>query len=112
MSKEFTHLSLASAYSFKYGSSHPEQLVQRAAQFNMKSLAKSETSAYSGNFISSDTYDNVVFYYFIKVVLTVYSKWYFTQYTLICHHTYIPQVYFFIIKLTFNNLWRIIQWTS
>jgi error-prone DNA polymerase len=48
MSKEFTHLSLASAYSFKYGSSHPEQLVQRAAQFNMKSLALTDQNNLAG----------------------------------------------------------------
>ena len=39
MSNSFTHLSISSGYSFKYGSAHPEQLVQRAAQFNMTSLA-------------------------------------------------------------------------
>ena len=39
MSNQFTHLSLSSGYSFKYGSAHPEQLIQRAAQFNMASLA-------------------------------------------------------------------------
>jgi error-prone DNA polymerase len=39
MVKPFTHLSVASNYSFKYGVNHPEQLVERAAQLNMDSLA-------------------------------------------------------------------------
>ena len=39
MVKPFTHLSVASNYSFKYGVNHPEQLVARAAQLNMDSLA-------------------------------------------------------------------------
>jgi len=48
MSKEFTHLSLASAYSFKYGAAHPEQLVERAAKFNMKALALTDQNNLAG----------------------------------------------------------------
>ena len=48
MSKEFTHLSLASAYSFKYGAAHPGQLVERAAKFNMKALALTDQNNLAG----------------------------------------------------------------
>lgn len=39
MNNQFTHLSVASGYSFKFGTAQPEQLVERAAQLNMSSLA-------------------------------------------------------------------------
>ncbi len=39
MVKGFTHLSVCSNYSFKYGVNHPEDLVAKAAQLNMSALA-------------------------------------------------------------------------
>ena len=48
MSNSFTHLSISSGYSFKYGSAHPEQLVERAAQFNMASLALTDQNNLAG----------------------------------------------------------------
>ena len=48
MSNSFTHLSISSGYSFKYGSAHPEQLIERAAQFNMTSLALTDQNNLAG----------------------------------------------------------------
>jgi len=48
MSNQFTHLSISSGYSFKYGSAHPEQLVERAAQFKMTSLALTDQNNLAG----------------------------------------------------------------
>jgi error-prone DNA polymerase len=48
MSKSFTHLSLSSGYSFKYGTAHPEQLVERAAQLGMASLALTDIDNLAG----------------------------------------------------------------
>ena len=48
MSKSFTHLSLSSGYSFKYGTAHPEQLVERAAQLGMSSLALTDIDNLAG----------------------------------------------------------------
>jgi hypothetical protein len=35
---EFTHLHLASGYSFKYGTAQPDALVAKAAELGMKAL--------------------------------------------------------------------------
>ena len=48
MSRSFTHLSLFSGYSFKYGTAHPEQLVERAAQLGMRSLALTDIDNLAG----------------------------------------------------------------
>lgn len=37
--QNFTHLHLASAFSYKYGTTQPEELVERAAELGMRSLA-------------------------------------------------------------------------
>lgn len=44
----FTHLHLASGYSFKYGTTLPEQLVQRAAELGMDSLALTDRDTLAG----------------------------------------------------------------
>jgi len=46
--KSFTHLRVASGYSFKYGTAHPHQLVARAAEFGMKSLALTDRDGMAG----------------------------------------------------------------
>ena len=48
MVKPFTHLSACSNYSFKYGVNHPDQLVAKAAQLNMKSLALTDIDNLAG----------------------------------------------------------------
>jgi error-prone DNA polymerase len=48
MVKPFTHLSVCSNYSFKYGVNHPDQLVAKAAQLNMKSLALTDIDNLAG----------------------------------------------------------------
>ena len=48
MVKGFTHLSVCSNYSFKYGVNHPDQLVAKAAQLNMKSLALTDIDNLAG----------------------------------------------------------------
>lgn len=48
MSRSFTHLSLSSGYSFKYGTAHPEQLVEQAAQLGMSSLALTDIDNLAG----------------------------------------------------------------
>ena len=40
----FTHLHVASGFSFKYGTTQPEALVERAAELGMKSLALTDRS--------------------------------------------------------------------
>jgi error-prone DNA polymerase len=47
-SKQFTHLQVASGYSFKFGTSLPSQLVERAAQFGMTSLALTDHDGMAG----------------------------------------------------------------
>ncbi len=44
----FTHLSGCSNYSFKYGVNHPEDLVAKAAQLNMSSLALTDIDNLAG----------------------------------------------------------------
>ena len=44
----FTHLRVASGYSFKYGTSRPEALVARAAEFGMRSLALTDRDGMAG----------------------------------------------------------------
>ncbi len=39
MKNQFTHLSVSSGYSFKYGTSHPQDLVAKAAELGMSRLA-------------------------------------------------------------------------
>jgi len=46
--KDFTHLSVASGYSFKFGTASPEQLVEQAAKLNLKSLALTDRDNMSG----------------------------------------------------------------
>jgi len=46
--KDFTHLRVASGYSFKYGSAHIPQLVERAAEFGMKALALTDRDHMAG----------------------------------------------------------------
>ncbi|NDI09218.1 MAG: PHP domain-containing protein, partial [Actinobacteria bacterium] len=48
MVKGFTHLSVCSNYSFKYGVNHPDQLVAKAAQLNMASLALTDIDNLAG----------------------------------------------------------------
>ena len=47
-SNQFTHLQVASGYSFKFGTALPSQLVQRAAQLGMKSLALTDYDGMAG----------------------------------------------------------------
>ena len=44
----FTHLHVASGYSFKYGTHLPDAIVERAAQFEMKSLALTDRDGLAG----------------------------------------------------------------
>ena len=44
----FTHLRVASGYSFKYGTSTPEALVERASEFGMRSLALTDRDGMAG----------------------------------------------------------------
>ena len=44
----FTHLNVTSGYSFKYGTAHPHQLVERAAQLGMTSLALTDHDVIAG----------------------------------------------------------------
>jgi error-prone DNA polymerase len=46
--KKFTHLRVASGYSFKYGTAHAQQLVERAAEFNMGALALTDRDGMAG----------------------------------------------------------------
>ena len=46
--KNFTHLHLASGYSFKYGTALPDQLVTRAGQLGMNSLALTDRDGLAG----------------------------------------------------------------
>ena len=44
----FTHLRVASGYSFKYGTAHANQLVERAVQFEMYALALTDIDTMAG----------------------------------------------------------------
>jgi len=44
----FTHLHLASGYSFKYGTTHPEVMVAKAAELNMNSIALTDRDTLAG----------------------------------------------------------------
>ena len=44
----FIHLNLASAYSLKYGTTQPADLVQRAAEFEMPALALTDRDGLAG----------------------------------------------------------------
>ncbi len=44
----FTHLRVTSGYSFKYGTAQPEELVERAAEFGMRSLALTDRDNMAG----------------------------------------------------------------
>jgi error-prone DNA polymerase len=44
----FIHLNVASGYSLKYGTSHPHDLVQRAAEFEMPALALTDRDGLAG----------------------------------------------------------------
>ena len=44
----FIHLSCASAFSFKYGTAQPRQLVERAAQFGAPALAITDRDSLAG----------------------------------------------------------------
>ena len=46
--KRFTHLRVASGYSFKYGTAHANQLVERAAEFEMPALALTDIDTMAG----------------------------------------------------------------
>ena len=46
--KTFTHLRTASGYSFKYGTAHASQLVERAAEFEMPALALTDIDTMAG----------------------------------------------------------------
>ena len=46
--KSFTHLRVASGYSFKYGTAHADQLVERAAEFEMSALALTDINTMAG----------------------------------------------------------------
>ncbi len=48
MSKNFTHLSVASGYSFKFGTASPEKLVEKAAELNLKTLALTDHDNMAG----------------------------------------------------------------
>ncbi|MFM8329671.1 MAG: PHP domain-containing protein, partial [Actinomycetales bacterium] len=44
----FTHLHLASGYSFKYGTTLPEELVEHAAELGMDSIALTDRETLAG----------------------------------------------------------------
>ena len=46
--KSLTHLRVASGYSFKYGTAHADQLVERAAEFEMSALALTDINTMAG----------------------------------------------------------------
>jgi error-prone DNA polymerase len=48
VSKNFTHLSVASGYSFKFGTASPEKLVAKAAELNLKTLALTDHDNMAG----------------------------------------------------------------
>jgi len=48
MKNQFTHLSVSSGYSFKYGTSHPQDLVAKAAELGMSRLALTDYENMAG----------------------------------------------------------------
>ena len=48
MNKDFTHLRVASGYSFKYGAAHVEELVAKAATYEMSVLALTDRDTMAG----------------------------------------------------------------
>ena len=44
----FIHLRTTSAYSFKYGTTMPDDLVARAAEFEMPALALTDRDSFAG----------------------------------------------------------------
>ena len=48
MNKDFTHLRVASGYSFKYGAAHVEELVAKAATYEMSALALTDRDTMAG----------------------------------------------------------------
>ena len=44
----FTHLHVASGYSFKYGTALPEELVERACELGMNSIALTDRDTLAG----------------------------------------------------------------
>ncbi len=48
MKNQFTHLSVSSGYSFKYGTSHPQDLVAKAAELGMSRLALTDNENMAG----------------------------------------------------------------
>jgi error-prone DNA polymerase len=44
----FIHLRTTSAYSFKYGTTQPRDLVERAAEFEMPALALTDRDSFAG----------------------------------------------------------------
>ncbi|HNN48702.1 MAG TPA: PHP domain-containing protein, partial [Marmoricola sp.] len=48
MPEQFTHLHVASSYSLRFGASHPDALVERAAEHGMDSLALTDRDGVYG----------------------------------------------------------------
>ena len=99
--RKFTHLRVASGYSFKYGTAHPHQLVERAAQFNMDSLALTDRNGMAGVIRFTQSCESSGIAPILGVNLSFIQKKY--RVTLLAQSGHLSSLYRLLTAIAMNN---------
>src|ERR1019366_7987691 len=99
--KKFTHLRVASGYSFKYGTAHVHQLVERAAEFNMGALALTDRDGMAGAIRFAQSCETSGIAPILGVNLSFIQKKY--RITLLAQSGHLSSLYRLLTAIAMNN---------
>ena len=99
--KPFTHLRVASGFSFKYGTAHTHQLVERAAEFGAQSIALTDRDGMAGaiSFVESCEANGIA--PILGVNLSFIQKKY--RVTLLAQRGYLGSLYRLVTAINMDN---------
>jgi error-prone DNA polymerase len=99
--KEFTHLRVASGYSFKYGTAHVHQLVERAAHFEMSALALTDRDGMAGGIRFAQNCEAAGITPILGVNISFIQKKY--RITLLAQSGHLDSLYRLVSAINLNN---------
>ena len=99
--KRFTHLRVASGYSFKYGTAHANQLVERAAEFEMPALALTDIDTMAGAIRFTKSCEASGIAPILGINLSLVQKNY--RVTLLAQGGHLDSLYRLVTEINLNN---------
>ena len=99
--KRFTHLRVASGYSFKYGTAHANQLVERAVEFEMPALALTDIDTMAGAIRFTKSCEASGIAPILGINLSLVQKKY--RVTLLAQSGHLDSLYRLVTEINLNN---------